>query len=274
VSSSSAEYVFGSGGTEQQRLIDQAEALEPQARWLLDRLAIEAGWRVADIGCGPVGILDLLSERVGPKGEVVGIEREQRFAEIARREIEKRGLKNVSIVQGDALGPIQESERFDLVHERLVLLNLPQRNQLTVVGQMVARLKAGGLIALQEYDAVSLVCYPEHPSWTILLDAYADAFRSAGGNRATGRTLHSLLRSGGVGSIEMKVHARTLDVGDSQRTVLLTLVELMHERIMALGQFSESEFKEHQKRLLQHLTDPETLVIDRLLIQAWGRKPA
>jgi SAM-dependent methyltransferase len=273
VTSSSAEYVFGSSGTEQRRLIDQAEALEPQARWLLDRLRVEAGWRVADIGCGPVGILDLLSERVGAKGEVVGIEREQRFADLARRQIEKRRLKNVSVVQGDAVGPNETSEQFDLVHERLVLLNLPQRDQLTVVEQMVSRLKPGGLIALQEYDAVSLVCYPEHPSWTILLDAYATAFRSHGGNRSTGRTLHSLLRSVGVGSIEMKVHARHLEAGDSQRTVLLTLVELMHERLMELGRFSVSEFKEHSKRLLDHLVDPDTLVIDRLLIQAWGRKP-
>ena len=273
MSPSSAKYVFGSSGTEQQRLIDQAEALEPQACWLLDRLRVEAGWRVADIGCGPVGILDLLSERVGAKGEVVGIEREQRFADLARREIEKRRLKNVSIVKSDALGPNETSEQFDLVHERLVLLNLPQRDQLTVVEQMVSRLKPGGLIALQEYDAVSLACYPEHPSWTILLDAYATAFRSHGGNRATGRTLHSLLRSAGVGSIEMKVHARHLEMGDSQRTVLLTLVELMQERIMELGRFSVSEFKEHSKRLLDHLVDPDTLVIDRLLIQAWGRKP-
>ena len=60
-------------------------------------------------------------------------------------------------------------------------------------------------------------------------------------------------------------------MGHSQRTVLLTLVELMQEEILALGRFSESEFKEHQKRLFDHLVDPDTLVIDQLLIQAWGR---
>ncbi len=267
-----ATYVFGSSGAEQQRLVDQATALEPQARWLLDHLGVEAGWRVADIGCGPIGILKLLSEGVGPNGEVVGIEPEQRFADMARREIEKRRLKNVSVLQGDALGAAEGSEPFDLVHERLVLLNLAPHDQLTVVEHMVGRLKPGGIIALQEYDAVSLVCYPEHPSWRILLDAYAEAFRSAGGNRATGRMLHSLLRSAGVRSIEMKVHARNLNLGESQRTVLLTLVELMRERIMALGRFSESEFEEHQRKLLQHLSDPDTVLIDRLLVQAWGRK--
>ena len=162
-------------------------------------------------------------------------------------------------------------QRQSPVHHAL-LLNLPQPDQLTVIEQKVSRLKPGGLIALQEYDAVSLVCFPELPL-TILLDAYANAFRSHGGNRATGRTLHSLLRSVGVGSIEMKAHARHLEVGDSQRTVLLTLVELVQDRIIGLGRFSESEFKEHQKKLSLDLADPDTLVIDRLLVQAWGRKP-
>ena len=272
VSSSSVEYVFGSGGTEQQRLIDQAEALEPQATWLLDHLPVEARWRVADIGCGPIGILNLLSERVGPGGEVIGVEREQRFAEMARGEIKQRNLTNVTIVHDDALGQDEKADSFDFVHERLVLLNLPQADQLKLVEQMVARARPGGLIALQEYDAVSLVCYPEHPSWTLLLNAYAEAFRSAGGNRTTGRTLHWLLRSAGVGAIDVKVHARALKPGESQRTVLLTLVELMREKILALGRFSESEFAEHKNLLLRHLSDPDTLLIDRLLVQAWGRK--
>ena len=57
-------YVFGGNHTELQRLVVQAAGLEPEARWLLDQIPIEPGWRTADIGCGPIGILDLLSERV------------------------------------------------------------------------------------------------------------------------------------------------------------------------------------------------------------------
>ena len=47
-----------------------------------------------DVGCGPIGILNLLSQRVGPHGSVVGVEREPRFVEMARAEIAKRGLMN------------------------------------------------------------------------------------------------------------------------------------------------------------------------------------
>lgn len=74
----SATYVFGGDAAELARLIVQAAGLAPQAQWLLDPITIRAGWRTADIGCGRIGILDLLSERVGPQGLVVGLEREAR----------------------------------------------------------------------------------------------------------------------------------------------------------------------------------------------------
>ena len=85
-------------------LLGQAEDLKPESSWLLDRIGVGRGWRAADIGCGPTGILDMLSERMGPGGEVVGVEREPRFAAMARAEVERRGLPNVSIVEGDMLG--------------------------------------------------------------------------------------------------------------------------------------------------------------------------
>jgi 2-polyprenyl-3-methyl-5-hydroxy-6-metoxy-1,4-benzoquinol methylase len=115
--------------TELQRLLLQVEALEPQARWLLDQLDIKAGARAIDIGCGPLGILNLLSERLAPAGRAVGLEREAaRFVEMARSETARRGLRNVEIVLGNALSNGLERASFDLVHERLVLVNVADRD--------------------------------------------------------------------------------------------------------------------------------------------------
>ena len=83
VLSMSVPYQLGGTLTEQQRLIAQAQGLQPHARSMLDRIAIGPGSKVVDFGCGPLGILDLLSERVGSAGVVVGIEREHRFADMA-----------------------------------------------------------------------------------------------------------------------------------------------------------------------------------------------
>src|ERR1043166_3219178 len=106
----STAYVFGSTLTEQQRLVAQARELEQQARWLLDHIGIRPGSRAIDIGCGPIGILNLLSERVGPQGAVVGLEYVPRFAEMARNEIARRRLINVEVTQ--MYGPAVRRKKF------------------------------------------------------------------------------------------------------------------------------------------------------------------
>jgi ubiquinone/menaquinone biosynthesis C-methylase UbiE len=165
MSSLSAPYVFGGSRTEQQRLVAQAQGLEAHARWMLDRIPIKAGARAVDVGCGPIGIMNLLSERVGSNGAVVGFEREPRFVEMARAELSQRGLRNVQVVNADALKTGLEKNAYDLVHERLVLINVPAASQEAILAEMFSLLIPGGTIVVQEYDTTSYVCYPEHPSW-------------------------------------------------------------------------------------------------------------
>ena len=160
MNTSAVDYVFGNDQDELERLLEQADDLKPESSWLLDHIGIEAGWRAADIGCGPIGVLDLLSERVGPAGAVVGIERETRFADMARAEVAKRGLGNVAITQGDALETSFEKGSFDLVHERLVLINMPVPNQQCLVSEMAALARPGGMIAVESWDRAADICYP------------------------------------------------------------------------------------------------------------------
>src|ERR1700756_253354 len=59
------EYLLGHSANEEERLRRQPGELASDSRQLLDRLNIRPGDRAIDIGCGPQGIIDLLSERVG-----------------------------------------------------------------------------------------------------------------------------------------------------------------------------------------------------------------
>jgi SAM-dependent methyltransferase len=269
----SATYVFGGNQNELERLLGQAEDLKPESAWLLDHVGIEKGWRVADIGCGPIGVLDLLSERVGPTGTAIGVEREPRFADMARAEIAKRGLQNVAIVEGDTLSAALEKATFDLVHERLVLINVPVANQHAIVASMVALARPGGIVATESWDRASFACHPEPPSWQILNDAYREAVRATNGDGTSGRTLPWLLRTAGVTDIRTKVHVRSVEIGDSRRTHRLGILDVTKDKILATGRLSEAEFNEHRSALAAHLGDPDTLLIDQLFVQAWGRRP-
>ena len=96
------QYFLGYRQAEQERLQRQAQELAHEARWLLDQIGVGDGARVVEIGCGPQGCLDLLSERVGPTGSVVGVERNEDAANLARRFAADRKLANVQVLTGDA----------------------------------------------------------------------------------------------------------------------------------------------------------------------------
>ena len=89
---------------ELERLLQQCRELREEASFLLDQLQLQPGWRVIDLGCGPLGILDLLAERVGLSGEVVDLEREACFVDMARAELDRRGLSHVRLVNGGCHG--------------------------------------------------------------------------------------------------------------------------------------------------------------------------
>lgn len=263
-------YILGGSLTEQQRLVAQAEDFEEQAHWLLDRIGVQPGWCVRDIGCGPIGILNLLSDRVGAAGLVVGLDRESRFLGMAQTELTSRGLANVRLVQTDGLVSGLGREAFDFVHERLVLNNLAHPDLL--LSEMVALTKPGGIVAVEDMDDASWLCYPPHPSWDTLHNVFHTAYASVGGQVALGRSLPALLRAGGLKDIQVKAHVRFVPSDGVRRFTLLSLLDPLRNTVVGLGLMTPKELADHSAALRRRLEEPETAPIESLLIQAWGRK--
>jgi SAM-dependent methyltransferase len=255
----SAPYALGEGTfTEQERLIAQASSIEPHARWLLDQIAIDSGSKAVDFGCGPIGIMNLLSERVGSDGVVIGKEREPRFAAMARAELTARDLRNVQVMVADALKTGLENNSYDVVHERLVLINLPAAYQRELLAEMVSLLKPGGTIALQEFDSASYVCYPGHPSWNILLGLWNDTFHANGGDEFVGRSLGNLLRAAGVENIQMKAHVDVTQIGSYRRTQLLALFESVKDLVIASGRITGAGFRKETSAVRKIMLPDQT----------------
>ena len=82
--SRSGDYPIERRAGEVERLRIQSDALAADTRAMLDRIGIGHGWRCLDLACGPGGITDELSARVGPGGQVVGLDFDADFVAIAR----------------------------------------------------------------------------------------------------------------------------------------------------------------------------------------------
>ncbi len=162
-----------------------------------------------DLGCGPLGVF---AERVGPAGRVVGIDREKRYLAIARQELDARGLdRRRAPVAADATGDsIWTPASFDLVHERLVLNNVPQPD--AVVAEMVRLARPGGHVAVQDVDWLTWTCLPEHARLGPAPRPQAAAVWS--GDVHLGRRLPALLRAAGLVDVEMVPHLRVFRPGE------------------------------------------------------------
>ena len=266
------QYVLGHSQAEDERLRRQAEELEQESRWLLDRVGVRPGSRAVDVGCGPRGILDLLSERVGPRGTVVGIERDGQSASSARKFVEERQLVNVEVMRGDAKATGLRRSSFDVVHARLVLVNVPEPER--VVEEMVALVRPGGMVVSHEADFVPHLCDPPSAAWKRLFEVFEGYSRANGIDLFVGRRTHRMFRDAGIVDVQVRPLVHVYEPGHNRRTIFWDFMMNVRERVIAHGLVREPELSTLMAELKRHLEDPQTLVVSHLFFQVWGRKPA
>ena len=264
------EYILGVDEDERARLLAQGELHAHEARALLDRVGVGPGWHTIDIGCGPLGILDLLAERVGPAGSVVGLDRDERMLAMAAQSLAERELPQVRLIQAPASGT-GVTETFDLCHARLVLVHAPEPAALLT--EMVRITRPGGWVALEEIDWISWTCDPPHPAFDRLVSALKQVWNRAGMDVHIGRRVEGMLRSAGLGEVNACAHQKLCHPGDLNHAMILRFAGIARERLLAASEFSAVELDGMLVELAEHLARPGTVVLDKLLFQAWGRKP-
>jgi SAM-dependent methyltransferase len=264
-------YALGTNPAESARLQRQSDELRPQSAELLGRIGLEPGQSAIDFGCGPSGILDLLSAAVFPGGRVVGLDADPAHTAMARRHATERGLLNVDLVTADARHAGLPPDSFDLVHARTLLVTIPEPEQ--VLAEMARLARPGGWVASQEPDIENVFCYPPLPAWDRLCEIFRAGFGRSGADLLIGRRLPELYRQAGLEEIRVMVHAPVYPAGHSRRTVLPDLVRSLHPAILDLELASQEELAALDRAVRAHLADPRTLVMSHLLVVAWGRKP-
>lgn len=264
-------YALGSNPAESARLRRQSDELRPQTAELLARIGLEPGQSAIDLGCGPSGILDLVSAAVFPGGRVVGLDADPAHTQMAHQYASERGLLNVEVMTADARHTGLPPDSFDLVHARTVLVTIPEPEE--VLAEMVRLARPGGWVASQEPDVENAFCYPPLPAWDRLREIFRAGFGRSGADLLIGRRLTELYRQAGLEEIDVVVHAPVYPAGHSRRAILPDLMRSLRPMILGLELCGEQELAELDHAVRAHLADPRTLVMSHLLVVVWGRKP-
>lgn len=264
------QYFLGHSSEEQQRLQQQARELAGDSIWLFDHVALSAGSRVVEFGCGPEGCLTMLSDRVGQAGSVVGIEVSEEAVALARTLVSERQLGNVEVRHGDGKATDLPRNTFDLATARLVLVNVPEPE--AIVTEMIAVTKSGGVIALHEADWGMVLCDPSLTAWDDMIQAFLAYSRANGMDAKIGRRIARVLRTAGLNDVRINPLLHIYDVNHSRRTIFPQFARNLRDRMLAQRIMGVDEYDRCVESLQRHLADPGTLVV-WAYFQAWGTKP-
>ncbi|MFB0618832.1 methyltransferase [Streptomyces sp. AGS-58] len=240
-----------------------ATLFDPTTFRHLEGLGVRSGWRCWEVGAGGTSVVSWLAGGVGPAGQVVATDIDtSRLTAAARPPVEV----HVHDVGADE----PPGEGFDLVHARLVLVHVPDRER--ALRSMIEALRPGGRLLVEDADPAlqPLICPDEHGPEQRLANRLRQGFRKLladrGADLSYGRKLPRLLREAGLHDVEADAH---FPVTSPACTALETAtVRQVRARLVAAGLATDEEID-------QHLANVEAGGMDLAtapMISAWGRK--
>ena len=266
------EYLLAGGAAELERLQLQARVWEPEAEVMLDMIGVASGWRCIDLGCGALGLLGPLSRRVGPKGEVTGVDMDAKQLAAARAYVAAENLKNVKVLELDAYNTRLPRESFDLTHVRFVFA--PVGRDADLLREMIALTRPGGTIAIQEPDAASWNSYPPHPSWKKVKEIILAAFSAGGGDFNAGARTFGMLRRAGLGDVRIRAAVIALQDKHPYMRSPVQFATSLRKRIVEGKLATEAELDRLMAECEEIVNDPDRFSLTFTVTQVWGRKPS
>lgn len=257
-------YLLDNRQAEAGQRFDALSALfDPSTFRHFDRLGVGPGWRVWEVGAGGTSVIGWLAKKVGPTGRVLATDIDTSWAADAAR-------PPVQVLRHDVGAEEPPGEGFDLVHARLVLVHVPDRER--ALRSMVRALRPGGRLLVEDADPAlqPLICPDEHGPEQQLANRLRHGFRALlaerGADLTYGRRLPRLLREAGLSQVEADAY---FPVSSPACTALeLATVRQVREKLVAAGYATDAEVERHLANVAGGSMDLATSP----MISAWGRK--
>jgi SAM-dependent methyltransferase len=230
----------------------------------LEQCGVSSGWQCLEVGGGGGSIAAWLAARAGPAGHVLVTDIDPRF-------LESLHSPNLEVRRHDIVNDALPEAAFDLVHSRLVLLHLPEREK--ALARMIAALKPGGWLVDEEFDASSVppnaTANPGEVLLKILIATRRVMEDRGADDRLFGRRLFSRLRAHGLVDVAAEGSLLMWHAGSPGVSLLRANAEQLHRNMIDAGYITEEEFEQD----LARLDDPAFMMPAPIMWTACGRRP-
>jgi protein-L-isoaspartate O-methyltransferase len=184
------------------QLSSLAALLDPVTTRVLAGLPVKPGMRCLEVGAGSGSIAAWLAHQVGAAGRVVALDLDPSCLP---------PTPGVEIVQHDIRTGVPDGP-FDLIHARLVLVHLPERQ--IILQRLVDTLAPGGWLVLGEFGDTALYVYAapnaaDAELFTTVTDRLLDVLRGHGVDTAWADGSHSAMVAAGLREVRTVEHAES-----------------------------------------------------------------
>ena len=167
----------------------------------LKHLSLSSNERVLDAGCG-AGAITRAIARGNTNGNAIGVDREPKYIEYARRKAASEGIENIEFRVGDVLKLPFENDYFDVVWSKHVLQWVGERKQ--ALSEFKRVLKSNGRLVCCNFDGLCANHYPVDIDLQSNIDLWFEAAaKELGFDNLLGRKLPSMFLEAGF--VDVKV---------------------------------------------------------------------
>jgi ubiquinone/menaquinone biosynthesis C-methylase UbiE len=234
----------------------------------LETTGISPGWRCLEVGGGSGSVAAWMAERVRPSGQVLVTDVDPRFMERSA----PRRPANMEVRRHDVGADPLPKAAFDLVHARLVLGHVPQRD--VALARLVAALQPRGWLVIEEFDGRLIDRTIPTPAadaerFRTMFHALARLMDDRGFEAEWPRRLYGHLRAAGLVEVGMEGHIAVREGSSPAARLDAANFTQVREEAVARGLITDPEVE----ALLDRIAAPGFAVFSPVMFTAWGRAP-
>jgi SAM-dependent methyltransferase len=259
------DYLLDNADPRAERRFDAlAQLFDARTIEYLTALGVTREWACWEIGAGGGSIAEWLVGAVAPTGSVLA-------TDLDLRRLSATAVPGLTATRHDVVHDEIPTGAYDLVHARLLLVHLPERER--VLDSLVRSLRPGGWVVIEDFDNMFLdvdsAATPEQAVVRKVALAFRRLLQDRGADLAYARRLPDLLRARGLRDIAGEGRI-VFGTGGSAASRLAAAnysqvsEEMIRQRLCTSGELRSA---------LELLEDPGVGVATHLLISAWGRRP-
>ncbi len=250
-----------------ERLARLAAAFDPGTFRVLDEIGVGPGWYCLEAGAGGGSVARWLAARVGLGGSVVATDIDPRHVSPLGSE-----FPNLEVRQHNIVSDPLPSGAFELIHARLLLEHLPERDN--VLRRLADAVAPGGWLVIEAIDFASEAPDPGLDAADAALferwhAAQVRHLAEHGFDHTFARGLARRLRTLGLGEVRTDGRASTWWGGSAGADVWRLSVAQLRGAMRANGLLGPAD----ADALEALFCEPGFAATSPLVVAAWGRKP-